>query len=57
MTTTTAQQAEAPMVGDHLAMDLINTEARVDGATHDYWDSGADVVRWLARHGVAPLSQ
>jgi predicted RNA-binding Zn ribbon-like protein len=54
MTTTTAQQAEAPMVGDHLAMDLLNTEARADGATHDYWGSGDDVVRWLARHGVAP---
>jgi predicted RNA-binding Zn ribbon-like protein len=52
--TITAQHAEAPVVGDHLAMDLLNTEARADGATHDYWGSGADVMRWLARHGVAP---
>ena len=44
----------APMVGDHLAMDLLNTEASVDGQTVDYWHSGEDVLAWLARHGIAP---
>ena len=44
---------EAPMVGDHLAMDLLNTEARVDGQTVDYWLSGEDVLGWLAGHGIA----
>ena len=48
--------SEAPMVGDHLAMDLLNTEASVDGETVDYWQSGEDVHAWLARHGVAPVS-
>jgi predicted RNA-binding Zn ribbon-like protein len=48
------QQTEAPSIGDHLAMDLLNTEMRDAGATLDYWRSGADVQRWLARHGIAP---
>lgn len=46
---------EAPMVGDHLAMDLLNTEASVDGVTVDYWHSGEDVLAWLACHGIAPV--
>jgi predicted RNA-binding Zn ribbon-like protein len=44
------------MVGDHLAMDLLNTEASVNGETVDYWHSGDDVLTWLARHGIVPLS-
>jgi predicted RNA-binding Zn ribbon-like protein len=47
---------EAPMVGDHLAMDLLNTEARIRGRAVDYWNTDEDVLRWLQRHGVAPLS-
>ena len=42
------------MVGDHLAMDLLNTEALDDGAAIDYWHTGADVLGWLARQGMAP---
>lgn len=42
------------MVGDHLAMDLLNTEASADGETVDYWHGGGDVLAWLARHGIAP---
>ncbi len=45
---------EAPMVGDHLAMDLLNTEARSHGLVVDYWNTDEDVLRWLARHGVVP---
>lgn len=45
---------EAPMLGDHLAMDLLNTEARSEGAGVDYWHSGDDVLGWLARHGIVP---
>lgn len=44
----------APMVGDHLALDLLNTEAADNGETVDYWTSGDDVLAWLARHGVTP---
>lgn len=48
-----AGAAEAPQVGDHLALDLLNTEARNQGHAQDYWTTGEDVRRWLARHGVA----
>lgn len=41
------------MVGDHLAMDLLNTRARTDGAAIEFWHSGEDVLRWLARHEIA----
>ena len=47
---------EAPMLGDHLALDLLNTEARSDGAMLDYWHSGEDVLGWLARQGIMPAS-
>jgi predicted RNA-binding Zn ribbon-like protein len=52
MTNIPTQTDAAPMLGDHLALDLLNTEARKDGATVDYWRDGADVLRWLAQHGV-----
>lgn len=44
---------DAPAVGDHLAMDLLNTEARVDGEAVDYWRDGGDVLAWLGRQGIA----
>jgi len=44
------------MVGDHLAMDLLNTEARVHGDLVDYWRTGEDVMRWLERQGIVPPS-
>jgi predicted RNA-binding Zn ribbon-like protein len=48
---------EMPMLGDHLAMDLLNTEARQAGSTIDYWDTPEDVVRWLRLHGIAAASE
>lgn len=42
----------APMVGDHLALDLLNTEAQSQGEPVDYWTSDEDVLRWLERQGV-----
>ena len=47
--------AGAPMVGDHLALDLLNTQARGESGEVEYWNTGDDVLAWLARHGVAPL--
>ncbi|KQN69033.1 hypothetical protein ASF04_15860 [Duganella sp. Leaf61] len=44
---------EAPLLGDHLALDLLNTEARSDGAVVEYWHSGDAVRAWLARQGIA----
>lgn len=47
---------EAPLLADHLALDLLNTTARSDGAVVDYWNSGDDVLTWLARCGVKPVA-
>lgn len=46
----------APMLGDHLAMDLLNTEALNEGLLVDFWQSDADVLQWLARYGIAPAA-
>lgn len=45
---------EPPMIGDHLTMDLLNTQARSDDQIVDFWNSGDDVMRWLERHHVTP---
>jgi predicted RNA-binding Zn ribbon-like protein len=50
----TKGRTEAPRLGDHLALDLLNTEARVHGHAFDFWTSNQDVLRWLAQNGVAP---
>lgn len=47
---------DAPMLGDHLAMDLLNTEARNDDKAVEYWHSDADVLRWLAQHNIVPAA-
>lgn len=48
--------AEALQVGDHLAMDLLNTEGRSQGRTVDFWATNEDVHRWLVQHGVVLAS-
>lgn len=53
----TKAKAEAPRLGDHLAMDLLNTEARVQGHAFDFWTSNQDVLRWLAQNGVTPTGK
>lgn len=45
------------MLGDHLALDLLNTEARDGGAAVEFWNSGDDVLRWLARYQIVPAAQ
>lgn len=45
---------QAPMLGDHLAMDLLNTEARSGDKVVDYWNSDADVLRWLQQNNIYP---
>lgn len=47
-----SSSAEAPMLGDHLAMDLLNTQPRNNGEVTEYWNSGDDVLKWLERCGV-----
>jgi predicted RNA-binding Zn ribbon-like protein len=36
-------------IGDHPALDLINTVVQIDGQPVDTWQSDADVLQWLAR--------
>lgn len=50
-------QSGAPMLGDHLAMDLLNTEARDDGKAIEFWNSDAEILQWLARYGIAPAAE
>lgn len=45
---------EAYVVGDHLALDLINTQAILHGQVYEFWHTDEDIVRWLARLGVMP---
>jgi len=50
-------QSGAPMLGDHLAMDLLNTEARDDGKAIEFWNSDAEVLQWLARYDIVPAAK
>jgi predicted RNA-binding Zn ribbon-like protein len=47
---------EAPLLGDHLALDLLNTQARENGEAVDFWADGDAVAAWLARQGVVPAA-
>ncbi|MEN0036846.1 MAG: ABATE domain-containing protein [Cellvibrio sp.] len=49
-----ASLGEAPMVGDHLALDMLNTEALSDGNPVDFWNSNQDVLTWLKRFATDP---
>lgn len=43
---------EPPLIGDHLALDLINTQAMNGALLHDFWSTSSDVVRWFRRVGI-----
>lgn len=45
---------EVPLVGDHPALDLLNTVIRTDAGLLDTWQSDDDVLGWLARAGLLP---
>lgn len=47
----------APMLGDHLAMDLLNTKVRSGDMVVDYWESDADVLRWLRQNEISVVLQ
>lgn len=47
---------EPLVLADHPALDLLNTQALVDGQWVDFWQSDADVQAWLARMGLEPAS-
>lgn len=48
---------QAPLLGDHLAMDLLNTEARSGDKIVDYWTSDAAVLRWLRQNEIYPVTE
>lgn len=43
---------ELELVGDHPALDMLNTIARLESGLVDLWQSDDDVVRWLERTGL-----
>jgi predicted RNA-binding Zn ribbon-like protein len=53
----TQARTDAPRLGDHLALDLLNTEARVQGREFDFWTTNQDVLRWLAQSGITPTGK
>lgn len=52
--TTLTETSSPPVIGDHLALDLLNTEVRLDGRLVDLWRNGDDVLAWLSGHPDAP---
>ena len=42
----------APLIADHLALDMLNTEAGVGDAQQDFWRSSHAVLDWLTRCGI-----
>jgi len=51
-TTLQSELGEAPLIADHLALDMLNTEAGVGDSQHDFWHSAGAVLAWLARCGI-----
>lgn len=54
MADTQPQSGQGPwFLADHPALDFINTEAIVEGQTHDFWQTDQDVEAWLKQAGLA----
>jgi predicted RNA-binding Zn ribbon-like protein len=47
--TSGAAPVDPEFLGDHPALDLLNTVVQQDGAPVDIWQTDADVLRWLTR--------
>jgi predicted RNA-binding Zn ribbon-like protein len=47
-----SQAGAAPLIADHLALDMLNTEAGVGDAHEDFWRSSDAVLDWLQRCGI-----
>jgi predicted RNA-binding Zn ribbon-like protein len=45
------------LLADHLGLDLLNTQASINGELVDLWKSDEDVLRWLARCALADAGQ
>ena len=44
------------LVGDHLALDMLNTQAALGEKKLEFWKTGEDVADWCRRTGVAPVA-
>lgn len=54
MSDTQVHSGQGPwFLADHPALDFINTEAIVEGAPHDFWQTDWDVDAWLTQAGLA----
>ncbi len=51
---TTTPDTGFRLLGDHAALDLINTVEQSDGGPLDRWQSDDDVRAWLEASGLAP---
>ncbi len=49
----TAASVEPYVLADNPVLDMLNTRANVDGEPFEFWQSDADVERWLVRLGWA----
>lgn len=47
----TTVPAEPYLLADHPVLDMLNTVATVSGDRHEFWQTDADVIRWLIRTG------
>lgn len=43
------------LLGDHVALDLLNTQAGTGAGVVDLWTTPGDVVDWCRRTGIAPV--
>ena len=50
---TTSTSLEPYVLADDPVLDMLNTRANVDGQLFEFWQSDADVERWLVRLGWA----
>lgn len=50
---TTSTSLEPYVLADDPVLDMLNTRANVDGQPFEFWQSDADVERWLVRLGWA----
>lgn len=48
-----SEPVEPVLVGDHVALDLINTQAMNGAFLHDFWRTNDDVLRWFKQVGIA----
>lgn len=49
-------QGAPSTLGDHLALDLLNTQVRSGDVLVEHFNTAEDILRWLARNGIELLA-